>query len=173
MEYIEIDFDVLETNNPKKLMIADTSKNWLHADELPAYIRITLPGSKNSKDYTFDKRGIMVFNSNTLGLTDLRSNCGQSEYANLPDGVYKLKLQSGFEEHFVEKYYLKTDLVEKEIAKKIVENSLNISTNSDVFIDKVFKIEWKMRVAKSFLREGNVPMVMRYYNEAVDIFKTL
>lgn len=173
MECLHIDFDVLETNNPKKLMIADTSSNWLHAESEPAYLYITLPGSKREHIFTFDKKSIMVYNSNNLGLSTPDLNCKQQSYKDLPDGLYKIKLQSVFEEYFVEKYYLKTDQIEKEIAKKIVDNALNQSTSNESFVDKVFETEWKLKVAKSFTRDCNVPMVMRYYNEAVDVFKCL
>lgn len=173
MECIHIDFDVLETNNPKKLMIGDTSSSWLHAEEEPAYLYITLPASKREKIFTFTKKSITVFNSNNLGLSSPNGNCRTDEYVDLPDGVYKIKLQSHFEEHFVEKYYLKTDIIEKEIAKRIVDNALNKSTNNDSFVNTIFEIEWKLKVAKSFILQCNVPMAMRYYNEAVDVYKRM
>lgn len=169
MECIHIDFDVLETNNPKKLMIGDTSINWLTAKEQPAYLYITFPGSKKEKIFTFEKGNITVYNSNNLGLST-PSGCKKDDYLDLPDGLYKIKLQSSFEEIFVEKYYLKTDIMEKEIAKAIVKFALNKSTNNESFINKLFEVEWKIKVAKSFTLEGNAPMVMRYYNEAVKLF---
>lgn len=169
MECLHIDFDVLETNNPKKLMVGDTSSNWLNAEELPAYLYIILPGSKREHVFTFDKKSIMVFNSNNLGITT-PTECKKQDYVDLPDGLYKLKLQSGFEDHFVEKYYLKTDVMEKEIAKAIIKYALNKSTSNEGFVNKMFEVEWKIKVAKAFTLEGNAPMVMRYYNEAVKLF---
>lgn len=169
MECIHIDFDVLETNNPKKLMVGDTSSNWLTAQDKPAYLYITMPGSKKEKVFTFDKGSLTVFNSNNLGLSN-PSGCKKDDYLDLPDGLYKLKLQSQIEEVFVDKYYLKTDIMEKEIAKAIVKFALNKSTNNESFINKIFEVEWKIKVAKSFTLEGNAPMVMRYYNEAVKLF---
>lgn len=173
MECIHIDFDVLETNNPKKLMIGDTSMNWLHAELEPAYIYITMPASKKEKIFTFTKKSITVFNSTNLGLTLPKEECKKDEYIDLPDGLYKIKLQSVFEEHFQEKYYLKTDIIDREIAKKVIDNALNYSTNNEDFVEKLFEVEWKLKVAKAFTRECNIPMVMRYYNEAVDVYKQL
>lgn len=169
MECLHIDFDVLETNNPKKLMVGDTSTNWLHAEEKPAYLYITLPGSKREHTFTFDKKSIMVFNSNNLGLSN-PTQCKAQDYVDLPDGLYTLKLQSSYEEHYVTKCYLKTDIMEKEIAKAIVKHALNMSTSNESFIDKIFDVEWKIKIAKSFTSEGNVPMAVRYYNEAVQMF---
>lgn len=173
MQCLHIDFDVLETNNPKKLMIGDTSSEWLHAEQKPAYLYITLPGSKREHIFTFDKKSITVYNSNNLGISKPKGDCKTSEYVDLPDGLYKIKLQSHFEEYFVEKYYLKTDIIEKEIAKKVVDNALNQSTNNESFINKVLDIDWKLRVAKAFTLDCNVNLTMRYYNEAVDTFKCL
>lgn len=172
MECLNIDFDVLETNNPKKLMVGDTSPNWLHAEDKPAYLYITLPGSKREHIFTFKKGGIQVYNSNNLGLSDIKDNCSGGEYVNLPDGIYKLKLQSGYEEHYVDKYYLKTDIIEKEVAKSIVRNALNPSANNQNFRDKMFEVDWKLRVAKSFMMECNINEASTYYNEAVELFKS-
>lgn len=172
MECLNIDFDVLETNNPKKLMVGDTSPNWLHAEDKPAYLYITLPGSKREHIFTFKKGGIQVYNSNNLGLSDVKDSCSGGEYVNLPDGIYKLKLQSGYEEHYVDKYYLKTDIIEKEVAKSIVRNALNPSANNQNFRDKMFEVDWKLRVAKSFMMECNINEASVYYNEAVELFKS-
>lgn len=172
MSCLHIDFDVLETNNPKKLMIGDTSQNWLHAENDPAYLYITIAGSRQPKIFTFDKKAITVFNSVNLGLSSVK-DCGDSKYADLPDGVYTIKLQSSYEEHYVQKYYLKTDIIELEISKKIVDNALNKSTDNNMFVNSVFEVEWKLKVAKAFIREGNLPLATRYYNEAVDVFKSI
>lgn len=173
MECIHIDFDVLETNNPKKLMIGDTSSNWSTAFEDPAYLYITMPGSKKEKQFIFSKKSITVFNSENLGINKVTNACDKTQYYDLPDGVYKIKLQSIYEDIYVEKIYLKTDIIEKEIAKKVVNNALNKSTNNDSFINCLFDLEYRLKVSKSFMLEGDVPMTMRYYNEAVDIFKML
>lgn len=171
MECIKIDFDVLETKNPKKLMIGDTSQEWLHAKDLQAYLYITLPGSTKPKVFEFEKSSIKVFNSDKLGIT--KDTKDSSKYADLPDGIYKIRLQSGFEEHYSEKSYLKTDILEREIRKSIIMNALNISSTNDAFIEKVFEVDWKLKVAKAFAFECNLSMATRYYNEALQMFKCL
>ena len=155
--------------NPKKLMIGDTSINWLDAKDLPAYLYITIPGSKREKIIEFNKNSIHVLNSENLGLGSQEFECKDLKYSDLPDGIYKIKLQSGFEDKFVEKYYLKTDSIEKEISKSIVRNALNISANNDNFIKTIFEVDWKLTTAKSFLREYDIQNAIRYYNEALDI----
>lgn len=172
MACIEIDFDVLETNNPKKLMIGDTSKEWGFAEKDPAYLYITLPTSRQPKIYTFNKGNIEVYNSENLGLSS-RGSCGSKNYKDLPDGVYKIKLQSSYEEHFSEKYYLKTDIIEREIAKKVVEDALNKSRESEMIVDAIMEVKYKLLVAKSFIMEGQSTYATRYYNEAVDKFKNI
>lgn len=43
MRCIDIDFKVLESRDPKILMIGDVSRDWWTAEDRPAYISITLP----------------------------------------------------------------------------------------------------------------------------------
>lgn len=160
MECIKLDFDVLETRDPRKLKIEDSSRNWLHAIDLPAYLYITLPGSTQAKIFDFVKGSVRTFTAEDLELSSPKCS-------DLPDGIYKIKLQSGFEEHYVEKYYLKTDLLEQEISKGLIKNALNLSSDSDAYVESVFNVDWKLMVAKAFARECNIPMATRYYNEAL------
>ena len=170
MECILIDFEVLETNNTKKLLIGDSSK-WDYAIELPAYIYITMPGSYKEKEFLFPKGGILTLNSVNMGVNcEVTTKCGSIEYVDLPDGVYKIKLQSGFEDIKKEKYYLKTDKLNKEIAKKLVRN---MDKGNSKFKEKVFDIWYLLEVSKAYMIEGDVPKTNRYYNEALSAFKCL
>ncbi len=167
MECLSLDFDVLETNNPKKLIVADTSPNWLGVEDLPAYLYITLPGSKKEKIFTFDKKAIQIFNSTNLGLSPI-GDCEKDNYSDLPDGMYKIKMQSGIEDHFVEKYYLKTDMLELEISKKLVERALRYYSFEDGFYKCLQNIELNLKTAKAFTIDCDIKNAMKYYNEAVD-----
>lgn len=169
MECICIDFDVLETKDPKKLMIGDTSPNWLYAEDKPAYLYITLPGSNKEKIFTFKKHSIEVYNSNNLGLSQPSSNCNPQRYSDLSDGIYKIKLATSYEDTFVEKYYLKTDILEKEIAKKIVVNLLNPSDSNKEYLDRISKVDRLLMGAKSALIESNISLSSDLYNEAVEL----
>lgn len=168
MRCIEIDFDVLETKDPKKLMVGDTSKDWFNAEDLDAYLYVTVPGSTKPKVFNFEKKTIKVFNSKLLN-----THSDTNNYQYLPDGIYKIKLQSGFKEKYVEKIYLKTDLLKRNISESIVRNALNLSSSSDNFVDSIYEVDYLIRVAEAFAMECNIPMVERYYNEAVNKFKCL
>lgn len=173
MECISIDFDVLETNNTKKIMIGDTSQNWLHAENKPAYLHITLPASKTEKIFTFTKKTVNVFNSVNLGLSPKSRDCNKKEYADLPDGVYKIKLQSIFEDIYIEKYYLKTDQIQREIAKKVVNHELKSSKRNENFAREIMKVDYNLLASKSFLLECDLVQATRYYNEAVRIINSI
>jgi len=54
---IKIDFQVIESKNPKYLTIGDLS-DWAYASNKPSYISITLPGSKNAITHTWKKNAI-------------------------------------------------------------------------------------------------------------------
>ena len=58
---INIAFGVSSTS-PLHLVVEDFS-DWVYAEQLPAYVLITIPGSKKPKTYTFKKfkRNIFSF----------------------------------------------------------------------------------------------------------------
>lgn len=85
---IRVDFQVITSNDPKILMVADFSE-WKHIVGLPAVISITLPGARNPIQHNLIKNKINGFNSNTLGLT-CETGCTDPEYQDLPDGIYTI-----------------------------------------------------------------------------------
>lgn len=107
MEHIDIDFTVLSSDSPKKLIVGDSSSNWLNAEDLPAFLYITLPNETEPLIFTFTKGAINVFNSSNLGLTPVGE-----DLIDLPIGVWKIRLQSGFEEVYVEKRHIQKSLVD-------------------------------------------------------------
>lgn len=171
MEKINIDFEVFNTNNPKTILIGDTS-TWLYAEEKPSMIYITLPGFTKPKPFSFKKKGLQVFNSNNLGLTELNLNSEQ-EYIDLPDGVYTVKLESGFEGIEKQRYYLKTDIIDIEMSKYVINNVLEYSRSQQKVIDSITNIRWNLYLAKSFTQNSDISKATIYYNEAVDLFKEL
>lgn len=167
MGCIIIDFEVLETNNPKKILIGDSSV-WEHAKDIEAYFYITLPGSSKKIEKVFNKNSIMTFNSKNLD--ECQEECCEKEYKDLPDGVYKFKLQSGFEDIFKEKYYLKTDNLQKEIGRKLIKN---YDKNDESFKEAMFNVWYLIEVSKSYMVEGDIPNTNKYYNEALKQFKCI
>ncbi len=162
---IKIDFQIIESKNPKYLTIGDTSQ-WVYAKNKPSYISITLPGSKKAITHTLKKDAINNFNSHNLGLSCLSGDCGKETYIELPDGIYTLCLKSGFEGIEEKKFYLKTDRIDLEFAKVVVKNSLEYSKNDKAFIEDILNIEWLLRVAKSHAYLGDFVKADRFFEES-------
>lgn len=162
MNEIEIDFQILETRNPKLLMIGDTS-NWSYAEELPSYIAITMPGSDTPLNLEFVKGIVKTYNSSNLALTC--QSC-DDELANLPDGVYTITVKSGYEDIERTKYYLKTDTIRIELAKEIVKNGFEYSPSDKKFRENIYDIKWLLDVAQSHAILGDFCKAQNYYEMA-------
>lgn len=166
---IRVDFQVFETGNPKILSVADTS-DWLYAENKPAYISIRLPGSKKEKTLSFKKYAVNNFNSHNLGLSCLRGNCTEETYVNTPDGIYTIKVLSGYEGIEKERYYLKTDVIDLEIAKALTLIGFDYTEESSQKIKPYQKIDQFLTVAKSWTKKGDFIKADRYFQEAVSLF---
>lgn len=173
MRCISVDFKVLESKDPETLIVGDVSRDWYIAENKPAYLKITLPGSKRTKNFTFIKNQINVFNSITLGLNKFKGNCQEESYINLPDGVYKIELVTDFEGIKIEKFYLKTDLIKKNIAKKIVDNYIKDKTETEALYNKISDIDKKIMVAESFTIDGYYKEANKFFTEAINEYKCL
>ena len=166
---INIDFQVFETGNPKILSVADTS-DWLYAENKPAYISIRLPGSKKEKTLSFKKYAVNNFNSHTLGLSCLKGDCTEEVYVELPDGIYTIKVLSGYEDIEKERYYLKTDKIALEIAKALTLIGFDYNESTTDKIEPYIKIDQYLTVAKSWTKQGDFVKADRYFQEAVKLF---
>ncbi len=166
---IRVDFQIHETGNPKILSIADTS-DWIYAENKPSYISIRLPGSKKDKTFTFKKYAINNFNSHTLGISCLKGDCTEETYVYLPDGIYTIKVLSGYEDIEKERYYLKTDKIALEIAKSLTLLGFDYSESLSEDIKVFEKIDTYLTVAKSWTKQGDFVKADRYFQEAVSLF---
>lgn len=166
---IKVDFQVFETGNPKILSIADTS-NWLYAENKPSYISIKLPGSKKEKTFTFKKWAINNFNSHLLGLSCLKGDCKEEIYTYIPDGIYTIKVLSGYDGIEKERYYLKTDKIALEIAKSLTLIGFEYTEDVLYKLEPFQKIDGFLTVAKSWTKQGDFIKADRYFQEAVALY---
>ena len=166
---IRVDFQIFETGNPKILSVADSS-DWIYAENKPSYISIKLPGSKKDKTFTFKKGAVNNFNSHNLGISCLKGDCTEEVYTNLPDGIYTVKVLSGYEDIEKERYYLKTDVIELEIAKALTLIGFNYFVGIEDQIAPFEKIRSFLKVAKSWTKQGDFIKADRYFQEAVSTF---
>ena len=166
MSKITLQYDVF-SNSPLYLAVMDMS-DWAYAENQPAYLKITLPGSKNPLKYTFKKEKTNIFNSHNLGITCLRGNCKEEIYKDLPDGIYTIELLSNYSNVFEKKYYLKSDRFEVEYKKVLVKYKTDVDQN---FIDYMYRVKYTLDVAKSFTAEGNIVESHKYFQEAKKLLK--
>jgi hypothetical protein len=168
---IKIDFDVIQST-AQTLWIGDSS-NWLHIEDTPANISITLPGSKRALVFSFLKKAINSFNSHNLGITCLQGDCTEEQYGDLPDGIYTILLKSSFTGFEKTKFYLKTDRTELELSKVIVKHGFEYSKNDKDFRNKIYDIDWLIKVAKSHAKVGDFVKADRFFQQARELLRTL
>ena len=158
---ININFTIF-SDSPLYLHIADLS-DFLYAENLPAYILITIPGSKKPKVFSFTKERINIFNSHNLGLSCLKGDCNEETYVELPDGIYTICVKSGYEGIEKSKFYLKTDRFEIEYSKVMVRDGLEY--NKD-FVLYMTKVKFLLEVAKSHAKLGDFVKAQRFFEES-------
>jgi hypothetical protein len=173
---LKIDFDVIQST-VQTLWVGDTS-DWLHLVDLPSQILITLPGSKRPLVFSFKKKAINSFNSHNLGITCLQGNCTDEVYGDLPDGVYTICLKSSYKDSnnvpFEKtKYYLKTDRTELELSKVIVKHGFEYSKNDKDFRNKIYDIDWLIKVSKAHAKLGDFVKADRFFQQARQLLRTL
>ena len=157
---IEIDFDVLPSS-PRTIRVLDAS-DWSYASKKTSYIQIIPPGSKKCTTLTFRKDNVNTINAEDLGL-----GCGD-----FPDGLYEIKVLSGFGDIDLTKYYLKTDTLEFELSKTIIKiNELSIFGDKEK--KSVFELKWILEVAKSYSKEGNYVKAVQAYEMAKNLSKSV
>jgi hypothetical protein len=166
---ININFSIF-SDSPTHLSVADLS-DFLYAQNLPAYLSITPPGSRKSKNFTFAKGKINTFNSHNLGLSCLKGDCTDEEYISLPDGIYQICLKSGFEGIEKSKFYLKTDNFRLEYAKVNIKYGLEFSKDNMDFILYMTKIKYILGVAEDHAMLGDFVKSQRFFEEAKDMLK--
>ena len=158
---ININFTVF-SDSPLYISIADLS-DWLYAQNLPAYLSITIPGSKKPKVFSFTKERINIFNSHNLGLSCLTNDCTEEIYNSLPDGIYTVCLKSGYENIEETKFYLKTDRFNIEYSKVMIKDG--IEYNKD-FIEYMMQVKFLVEVAKSHAMLGDFVKAQRFFEDA-------
>jgi len=151
----EIRFQVY-SGDPSSLYVADYS-NWLTLETRPAVISITLPGSSTPIVYSFSKRTINEYNSNTL-----YQECGDCDFTPLEDGIYTITVKSTTP-YELTKYYLKMDVIQLELDKMVIDLGLNYDRNKIGYLDEYFQIKFFMDAAEANLRDGDIQTAQNYF----------
>ena len=160
---IDINFQVA-SGDPQILTVEDFSQ-WRVIEDLPAYIHITLPGSRKPIDKIFHKNKKNGFNSLNLELS-CHVDC-EDNRQNLPDGIYDICVTGGANgQHSFQRYYLKTDLFQIQLDKAWTKLGLEYDTYNKQFRDTLLYAEGFIRAAEANTRLGNIPEAQDFYKLA-------
>lgn len=160
-----IDFSILEDNNPNTLIILDKS-TYLDTPEKPL-LDIVLPGYTGYLEVPYKPGTISLYNSDSLTLTE---PCDDGSVAPLPDGVYQVTMKiCPYDTFFATKCYLKTS----SFNALYEELLLNYPNNSSCFDQKQLKneimdIDILIQSAKAEANRCNVQRASSKYQAASD-----
>lgn len=152
MKKIHIDFQIYDSNDPKQIIILDTSI-WSHIESKNSIIEITPPGANKPIVQYYTKNGITIFNSLNLGLN---CNEGDINYNDLPDGVYEILVKGSPDKFNKKRYYLRTTILQGKLDDILISHYSNCKncneTNED--ISKILRYRDLISVAEAFIRKG-------------------
>lgn len=164
-----IDFEVYNSYNPQTLIVGDHSY-WKNAENLPAYLLVTPPGSKTPISNVFKKHRLNIFQSVNLGLSCL-TECDEQKYEDLNDGIWTFVLKSGYEGFEKTRYYLKTDRTVLELDKIYIKAGLEYNKEYKQLRSDLSDIEFLLRTAEARTRSGDWVNASRDFDEAKSILK--
>ena len=162
---INIDFNVIEVDNHKTLLIADNS-NWSVIENEPSIIEITLPGMRNPVVNYFDKKSINNFNSVNLNLSCVGGGCDELEWTELPDGVYTICVKGSPSKFQETKNYFRTNKIRERFDLLIINSNIGCEENKVDFKD-IMDIEMLIKSAEANTRFGDINSASRDYQLAV------
>lgn len=168
---INIDFFVLSELDPSTIVIVDKS-DWFSAEDKPATIIITPPGSSKGIANVFSKKQLNIFNSSNLGLSCI-SECKDQVYQPLSDGIWMICLQSIYQGIEKKRYYLKTDTFRVEWAKEFVNLGLEYVNTKDLKYEALYECIKHIDTANSFTLDGDFTKANREFIEAQKKFNKI
>ena len=164
-----VDFEVYNSYNPQTLIVGDHSY-WKNAENLPAYLLVTPPGSKTPISNIFKKHRLNIFQSVNLGLSCL-TECEEQKYEDLNDGIWTFVLKSGYEGFEKTRYYLKTDRIRLQLDQVYIKAGLEYSKEDKQLRNDLSDIEFLLRTAEARTRDGDWYKASRDFEEAKTILK--
>jgi hypothetical protein len=159
----KIDFLILESNDPKVLVLLDRS-NYLSNPEKPK-LEVTLPGFTGHIEVDYVINGVTVLDSDVLKLTEA---CEYSELADLPDGVWHITQKvCPYDEMFTKKCYLKAQTLQNSFNDLLIslDNNCNCVDMAKVTRD-IIEIDILIKSAKAEIAYCNAQKATEKYNIA-------
>ncbi len=143
----KIDFQVIETYDPKVIVIADTSR-WAAIKNDPSILEIKYEDHPIYAEY-FKKESINVIDS--LKLFDTWDK-------DLKDGSYKITLKGSPETHQKERYVYRTqNLITR------IDYLFNNEKEDKEYIEKMYELFYIHESIKSHTRDGNIGKASKKY----------
>ncbi len=168
---IIIDFQVFDNENPKVLIVDDSSL-WKHIEDNPSIIEITLPGESEPRVITFGKNRRNIFTSVILGISCFE-DCEENDYVDLPDGVYTITVKGSPDSFNKTRKFLKTSLLELELKQLFVTQGLECKDVSKSFLELKQEVDLYLKGAKSNITFNNSQKAFDLYNRACDAMQKL
>ena len=166
---INLNFSVLNDNDPKSIILADLS-DWKILEDKPAVIRIVLPGGSKEIVHTWIKHKLNILNSINLGISCLRE-CAEQTYEDLPDGIYQFILEGSPTNYNKKRYYLKDDSLRIEISKIYIKADIEYSLKDKDLRNSLEDIEFMLKVAESHTIQGNFVKADKAFCEAQKLMR--
>lgn len=159
-----IDFYVLESNDPKTIVILDRS-NYLDQPELPL-IEVIIPGFTGFVQKEYIPNGLIVLNSDSLDLTEA---CEYETTADLPDGVYQITMKvCPYDELYNKKCYLKTTKFYEAYQNILLNFDIaDTSYNQDKLKQDIIDLDILIQSAKAEVNRCNVDRGTQKYQTAL------
>lgn len=168
---IIVDFQVYDNENPKVIIIDDSS-TWKHIENKPSIIEITLPGEETPIITTFAKLKRNIFTSNLLGISCI-NECEDPDYLDLPDGVYKVTLKGSPDSFNKTRSFLKTSLLELEMKKLFVTSNFECNNISGDFINFKLEFDLFLKAAKANITFNNTKKAFYLYGKAEELLERM
>lgn len=162
-----IDFVVLNTGDPKYILVSDLSE-YHQIQDAPAIIELTPPGSNKPITAYVRKNAINAFHSVNLGLQCLET-CKDQEYLPLSDGFWCISIKASPDTFYKTCYYLKTDSLRLEIDKILAKVGIEYDPRDKEFRDWYLQINIALDAAHAECRLGNIPSAKKLYEECISL----
>ncbi|AGO47591.1 structural protein [Cellulophaga phage phi4:1] len=161
LKNIDIDFEILKTDNPEKIIICDTS-TWAHIEDKQAIVEITLPTGK-MVTHSWGKKENNVFNSSNLYLSALGTK------AALPDGIYKVTLKGSPDSYMQTKDFIKTDKLQLEVDTLYLSQGEDYNDIPEDIKHLCNITDFMLRASEAAMRLGEKKKAYQYYTEAKNL----
>lgn len=159
LDKIDLDFQVLNTGNPKILSIMDNSV-WGVLEDKPTIIEIITPGSEKIRTNNFVQGKINVFNSSNLLLSPI------GEKNDLSDGIYKVTVKGSPDTFCKHRDFLKTDKMRLNLYKLYTSLGSNDSEVIKENKKKILEIDLLIRAAENLVSRGELKKAYTFFKRA-------